>query len=575
MITTNPLAAYLDAIVQGLADKVPLSPAQIREALEVPEGYAFGDRAFPCFGLARQLRQSPQRIAEDLAARFPIGELVESVKAERGYLNFTFHSARLARDTLTSIAELGSAYGSSQEGAGKTVVIDFSSPNIAKPFAIAHLRSTVIGHSLYRILEKRGYWCVGINHLGDWGTQFGAMLYAFRTWGQDLDFSRASVEEIAELYVRFHREEESNPALRDEAREWFRRLEEGDSEARAIWEGLVKVSMREFERIYGELGVQFDAHQGESFYNDRLEPTIQHLRERGLVKEDEGALVVDLSQYGMPACLLRKADGATLYATRDLAAALYRYEQYRFDQMLYVVGASQALHFAQFFKVLELAGHEWARRCLHVPFGAMRFEGEMMRTRLGNVILLEDVLEQAKGLAQAIIEERNPHVEDKEETARRLAIGALFFADLKNDRTLDVDFRWDEALNLEGDTGPYLMYGYVRIAGIHRKAAEREQELGGEPADFGILAMPEERALVLELARYHDVLEDAARVHKPSVVARYALGLTKAFSQFYHRCPVLQAEGDLRAARLILVEGVRTVLKDALWLLGIETVERM
>jgi arginyl-tRNA synthetase len=513
------------------------------------------------------------------------------VEASGSYLNFFFNREEFARLTLSAIAG-DEDYGASTEGAGKTVLVDFSSPNIAKPLGIGHLRSTVIGNCLALVFEKLGYRALRVNHLGDWGTQFGAIIYAFKQWGSEQALQEDAIGHLYELYVRFHREADADASLEEEARGWFRRLEEREAEVLDLWQRFVQLSLQKLNNVYRTLGVGFDHYVGESFYEPLTAPLLEELREKGLVKEDEGALIFDLSAEGLPPCLLRKSDGTTLYATRDLAAAIYRKREFDFDRMLYVVGAPQSLHFQQVFKMLELMGHTWAKDCVHVAFGLIRFGAQKMSTRAGTLLLLEDVYREAFERTRKMIEEKNPDAPDKDEIARRLAVGALFFADLKNDRIQDVEFDWDEILNLEGDTGPYIHYAYVRISSILRKAASGLSTLDSrlpsnektdapscwahlDSLDFSSFQAPEERVLISQLARYPDAIEAVAQAYKPSFLARYLLSLAQNFSVFYHKCPVLQAERQLRDARLLLVHCVATVIKDGLRLLGIEAVDRM
>jgi len=604
MGTLRPLEPFYDEMVERLASVVPLPAEEIRALLTDPPEPEMGDCAFPCFTLARPLKEAPQAIAGRLSQEIGPSRLLAKVEAAGSYLNFFFNKEELARLTLGSIGQEGDEFGSSEEGRGECVVVDFSSPNIAKPLGIGHLRSTVIGNSLALLLAKLGYRVVRINHLGDWGTQFGVVITAFKRWGSEEALKEDAIAHLYELYVRFHREAPVDEALEEEARDWFRRLEEREAEALSLWERFVQLSVGKLHEVYGTLGVRFDHYLGESFYEPLTLPVLNQLQELGLAKEDDEALVCDLSPYGLPLCLLRKSDGTTLYASRDLAAALYRKKEFNFDRMLYVVGSPQALHFQQVFKILELMGHEWVKGCVHVPFGQIRFGAEKMSTRAGTLVLLEDVYREAFVRTRKMVEEKSPDAPNKDEIARRLAVGALFFADLKNDRIQDVDFDWDDILNTEGDTGPYVHYAYVRICGILRKADcglqtpdsglrttdSRLREPGKgrleactttaaapglrEP-DFALFREREERILISQLARYPEVVVAAAQAYKPSFLARYLLSLAQNFSQFYHTCPVLQAEEKLRAARLFLVQCVATVLKNGLGLLGIETVERM
>ncbi len=577
-VSLDPLAPYLDEAATLVAQAAAMPKEDALAALEWPPDPALGHAAFPCFVLAKQRRQPPARIAAELAQSITPGPLVARAEAKGPYLNFFFDLRCLARDSVESAVRLGADCGRGEEGAGKTVVIDYSAPNIAKPFGIGHLRSTIIGGALYRIHERLGWGCVGINYMGDWGTQFGSLLYAYRTWGDPAQLEANAVGHLYQLYVRFHRELERDPSLADQARDWFRRLENDEPEAIALWREFRDLSLREFKRLYQRLGVDFDYYEGESFERQGAQRLVEQALRDGIAQEDEGAVIIPLQEdepppgaEALPPALLRKSDGTTLYETRDLAAAVRRWERFHFDLMLYVVGAPQALHFKQLFAALRRLGCDWADRCRHVAFGHLRLGGKMMSTRRGQLVLLEEVLDEAQALALRMIEEKNPDVQGKPEVSRRLAVGALFFGDLVNDRTQDVEFDWDQVLNLEGDTGPYIQYACVRISSIFRKfGADLPQS-----ADFGLLQADAERDLILGIARFPFVVRSAARTLKPSVVARYTLDLAKQFSQFYHQCPVLQAEPSLREARLLLCRAAQATLESGLSLLGIPTVQEM
>lgn len=561
---------FRDEIIRLLADHVPLDKQHIANDLERPPIPEMGDFAFPCFKLAKSMRNAPAKIAEEIMVKLPQSKLFDRMEARGPYINFFCDRKILAQLTVESILAAKEHYGRQELGTGKTVVIDFSAPNIAKPFGVGHLRSTVIGNSLYRIHRALGYDCVGINHLGDWGTQFGKLIVAYLTWGEDEKLEAEPITYLYELYVKFHREAEAKAALEEEARMWFKKLEEGDSRARALWQRFRDLSLAEFKRIYNILGVEFDSYQGESFYNEMLDDTIQAVEAKGLAEKSEGALVVSLEREGMPPCLLRKQDGATLYATRDLCAAIYRHQMYRFEKMLYVVGADQALHFQQVFTVLQKMGYSWAERCMHIPFGLIRFKEGKMSTRQGTLVFLEDVLNRATELAEQIIQEKNPGLENKYEVARQVGIGAVIFGDLSNDRIKNIEFDWDKVLDFSGETAPYIQYSHARICSILRKAENW-------PADYDatLLVRDEEQALVGTLARFPDVIERAAETYKPSVVARYLVDVAADFNRFYHQCPVLQADNHVRNARLALIDAVRQVLINGLTLLGISAPKEM
>lgn len=565
---------YKEEIGSILQSLVELEPARVVELLETPPDPGMGDLAFPCYVLAQRWKQPPAaiaaRLARDLSGKR--GRFWEKAEARGPYLNFHLDAAAFGREVLEQISAAGERYGWSESGRGKTVVIDYSSPNIAKPFGIGHLRSTVIGHSLYLIFQALGYRCIGINHLGDWGTQFGKLIVAYERWGNEAELLADPVNYLFELYVRFHRSAEEEPALEDEARAWFKRLEEGDPQAVDYWTRFRILSLENYESIYDLLGIKFEYYHGESHYNDRLTGVIRLVREKGIAVESEGALIVDLEKYGLPPVMLQKKDGATLYLTRDLAAAIYRYETFHFDRALYVVGAEQKLHFQQLFKVLELLGFDWARNCVHVPFGLIHFKEGRMSTREGKIIFLEEVLQKAIKMAREIIEEKNPGLADKDAAARIVGLGAVRFGDLSNDRIKDVEFDWDKVLDFSGETAAYIQYAHARICSILRKA-------GGVKAEWAIgataLQAEEEKALIKTLALFPEKIEAAAESFRPSTIARYLIDVARDFNRFYHNCPVLNSDPALQQARLLLIDAVRLVLVNGMGLLGIESPEEM
>jgi arginyl-tRNA synthetase len=547
---------------------VTLDAAEIEAMFEVPPKPEMGDYAFPCFTLAKTMKKAPAKIASEVADSIELPSLVKEAKAAGGYLNFFVDRTEFTKRTLTRAIEEGENYGSSQKGNGKTVVIDFSSPNIAKPFGIGHLRSTVIGGSLYRIFETLGYRVVGVNHLGDWGTQIGKMMAAFKHWEEPQEFKKDPIAHSYKLYIRFHEEAEKDPQLEEEARDYFRRLEEGEKEAQEFWQKFMDISMAEFRRVYEKLSVHFDHFTGESFYNDMTEKTIELLRDKGLVEESEGALVVDLGDE-IPPCMLRKADGATLYATRDLAAAIYRHETFDFNMCLYVVGYPQELHFRQVFSVLKLAGFEWARHMHHVPFGHILG----MSTRKGSIVLLDEVLNEAVGRAREIIAEKNSDLEDAEEVAQAVGIGAVIFSDLKNSRIKDVNFDWNAILSFDGETGPYLQYTYVRFAGILRHFKEKLPSPAS--VDFSLLTEPEEWQLVRDVEAWPSAVEEAAEHFEPSEISTHMLRLASDFNRFYQKHRVIGDDAELTAARISLVLALKNVLAEGLSVLGLKALERM
>jgi arginyl-tRNA synthetase len=558
-------------IARKLAEKTGTGWETLLKDIEVPPQSDFGDFAFPCFGLAKTMRKNPLQIASELAGSIPVGNGVVRVEAKAGYVNFWVNRAWGAEEVLGRVFSARENFGSSRAGEGKTIVIDFSSPNIAKHFGVGHLRSTAIGHSLYRVYKKLGYKAVGINHLGDWGTQFGQLIAAFKKWGSEEELKRDPVSHLFALYVRFNQEAKENPALAEEARGWFKKLEEGEAETSQLWQHFKDLSLAEFERIYAALGIHFDHFTGESFYNDKMERVIKLLAEKKLSKISEEALIVDLSAFDMPPLLLKKKDEATLYSTRDLAAAIYRWETFQFEKSLYVVGVAQSLHFKQLFKTLELAGFGWASRLAHVDFGWVKFGDAVMSTREGNIVFLKEVLEKGIELAERTIREKNPDLKDLEKTAQMIAVGAVLFADLSTRRHKDITFRWEEVLNFEGETGPYLQYTHARLSSLLRKHGRPV----GEKIDFGLLSGDSVWPVIRELDRFPATVLASAEHYEPAFIATHLLDLAKAFNAFYQTERILTDDEKATAAKILLVWAVRSVLKEGLYLLGIEAPEEM
>ena len=542
----------------------------IRSLLEVPPSSDMGDYAFPCFRLAKPLRMAPPKIAQALAGAWS-HEDVASLKAVNGYLNFFLNRVNFARETLDAVLSAGDRYGASDMGAGKTVCLDYSSINIAKRFHIGHLSTTMIGHSLKRIYTHLGYKTVGINHLGDWGTQFGKMVCAYKKWGDREQVERGGVQELMNLYVRFHEEAEKDPALEDEGRAWFKRIEDGDQESLEIFNWFKEITLRDTERVYKLLGVEFDSYAGESFYIDKMAPVIEELRQKNLLTISEGASVVNLDEDNMPPCLILKKDGATLYHTRDLAAAIYRHNTYHFDKCLYVVAYQQDLHFRQLFRVLEKMGYEWAKDCVHVAFGMISYEGQALATRKGHVVYLEDVLEQAQEKALSIIEQKSPNLPDKQNVARQVGVGAVVYADLSNNRIKDIDFSWDTAMNFDGETGPYVQYTHARCCSVLRKAAE----LALPEPDMNALTDDEAQALLRLMGRFPDVIREAAARYEPSLITRAVTDIAQAYNKFYYEHRILDDDPAACAARVQLTQAARNVIRTGLYLIGIEAPERM
>ena len=543
---------------------------EIRGLLAVPPNREMGDYAFPVFRLAKALRMGPPMIAKALCEAWKNPD-VARVEPVNGYVNFFLNRTNFARETLDKVLEMGGKYGSSDMGAGKTVCLDYSSINIAKRFGVGHLSTTMIGHSLKRIHDFLGYRTVGINHLGDWGTQFGKMIYAYKTWGNKADVDEKGVSELLRLYVKFHEEAEKDPTLDDKGRAWFKKIEEKDEEAIAIWEWFKEITLKDTARVYELLGVEFDSYAGEAFYNDKMDVVIDELREKGLLTISEGASVVDLEEDKMPPCIILRSDGATLYATRDLAAAVYRQNTYHFDKCLYVVAYQQDLHFRQIFRVLEKMGKPWAKDCVHVSFGMISFEGQAFSTRKGRVVYLEDVLNQAMQKALDIINEKSPNLPDKEEVARQVGIGAVIYSDLSAGRIKDIDFSFDRALNFDGETGPYVQYTHARCCSVLRKAAE----MALPEMDYEGLGDDEAQHLLRLISRFPDVVKDAADKYEPSMITHAVTDIAQAYNKFYYEHRVLDAEPAVSAARVALTRATRDVIKTGLWLIGIEAPERM
>ena len=571
MDTRSQIAALAAECIKSLWPEAEGLPGaeDIKGLLAVPPDPALGDYAFPCFRLAKPLRMAPPKIAEEVCAAWT-HEDVASVQPVNGYMNFFLNRENFAAKTMAALREQGEKYGSSDIGKGKTVCLDYSSINIAKRFHIGHLSTTMIGHSLKRIFDFLGYETVGINHLGDWGTQFGKMVCAYKKWGKKEDVEERGIDAMTELYVRFHKEAENDPALEDEGRAWFKKIEDNDPEAMEIFRWFKEVTLKDAAKTYAKLGVSFDSYAGESFYNDKMEPVVQELRNKGLLTESQGAQVVDLSEDNMPPCLILKSDGATIYATRDLAAAVYRQNTYHFDKCLYVVAYQQDLHFRQVFRVLEKMGYPWAKDCVHVAFGMISFEGEALSTRKGNVVLLEDLLDQAVEKARAIIEEKSPNLENKDEVARQVGIGAVVYTDLSNNRIKDIDFRWDRALNFDGESGPYVQYTHARCCSLLRKA----EGITAEP-DWSALTDDEAQALLRLLSRFPDVVLEAADKYEPSMITRAVTDIAQAFNKYYYEHRILDGEPAQAAARIALADATRQVIKTGLYLIGIEAPERM
>ena len=545
-----------------------LTQEEIYNMIALPPNTEMGDFALPCFRLAKTMRKSPAIIAQEIAESYPKDEIVSDVSALNGYVNFKIDRVFWTKQTLERILSEGDRYGSSDEGKGKTVCIDYSSVNIAKPFHIGHLSTTVLGSSLYKLHKFLGYTPVGINHLGDYGTQFGKLISAYKRWGKKEDIEKGGLRALNALYVRFHEEAEKDPSLNDEARSFFKKIEDKDEESVALFNWFKELTLKDVSRIYELLDVHFDSWAGESFYNDKMQPVIDELSEKGLLVESEGAKIVDLEAYGMPPCIILRSDGASLYATRDIAAAIYRKKTYDFYKCLYVVAYQQNLHFKQFFKVLELMGKEWAKDLVHVAFGMVSLEEGSMSTRKGRVVYLEDVIQKCIEKALAIITEKNPSLENKEEIAKTVGVGAVIFGALYNNKIKDITFSYDKVLNFEGETSCYVQYTCARANSVLAK--------GGAAKDFAIgQVLPQEFELVKQLSEFPATLKDALEKYEPCFIARYAVDLAQKYNKFYFDCKILNAEEKERNFRLALTEATLITLKNALSLLGIGVPEKM
>ncbi|WP_284644911.1 arginine--tRNA ligase [Paenibacillus silviterrae] len=567
-------------LADQLAAQVPsLSVAELADLIEYPPNPQMGDLSLPCFKLSKQLRKSPQVIAEELKSSFQAHPAFGEAQAVAGYFNIFLDRSWFAAEVLKEVLEKRERYGSQNIGQGRNVVIDFSSPNIAKTFHIGHLRSTVIGNALYKIFEFLGYNSVGVNHLGDWGTQFGKLIVAYKMFGDKAAVEAEGISELQRIYVKFHDEADARPELEDEARAWFVKLEQGDQEAQELWRWFVDISLKEFEKMYDLLGVKFDSYRGESFYVDKVPAVIEELTEKKLLEEDEGATIVRLDAFDMPPVLIFKKDGSTLYHTRDIAAALFRKKEYDFEKCVYVTDAGQSLHFKQWFKVIELMGYEWASQLQHVPFGKVSLEGAKLSTRKGNVIHLEELLGKAIEKTREIIEQKNPSMPNKDEVARKVGVGAIIFNDLSNNRIKDIVFSWEEALNFEGETGPYVQYTHARASRVLRKSNDDVSDafdLAADQLHTEHLHNPEAQAVLKELYLFKERVEQAMHKLEPSIVSRYLVDLAQRFNHFYHECPILKVEdASLRAARLAIVKAVQITLRNGLALIGLDAPEEV
>ena len=548
-----------------------LTLEEITALIEVPPNKDMGDFAFPCFKLAKVFRKAPNMIAAELSEKIEAKGVISNVTPLGGYINFFVNKSQLAETVIKDVLTKKEKYGHSDLGKDKTIVIDFSSPNIAKPFHIGHIRTTVIGNALYKIYDSQGYNTVRINHLGDYGTQFGKLIVAFKLWGNKEAVEANPIPELLKLYIQFHDEAERHPEMEDEARAWFTKLENGDKEAKELWQWFRDESLKEFARVYDLLDIEFDSYNGESFYSDKMDRVIDIIKDKGLLQESQGTNIVDLEEYNMPPALITKNDGSTLYMTRDLAAALYRKENYDFEKCIYVVGSQQSLHFQQLFKVLELVGFEWAKDMVHVPFGMVALEEGTMSTRKGRVVFLEDVLKQAIEKTKETMLTKNPNALNVDEIAKQVGVGAVVFQELSNSRIKDYTFSWSRTLSFEGETGPYVQYTHARCCAVLRKA---EEEVTTD-INYELLNDVDSAEVLKVIASFNKTILNAMRKNEPHIITRFVLDLSQAFNKFYHDNSILVEDAELRKARLALVCATRQALENGLKLLGMQAPERM
>lgn len=552
-----------------------LTKEEVSSLIEIPPNQDMGDYAVPCFKFAKKYRKSPAIIAQEIAQKIGNINEFEKIQSEGPYVNFFVNKSFFAKNILTEVDEKKETYGTSNIGEGKTVIVEFSSPNIAKPFHIGHIRSTVIGNSINKIYKFQGYNTITINHLGDYGTQFGMLISAYKKWATDeviKAIEENPIQELLKLYVRYNKEIETNPEYKDEARHWFKELENGNEEAYKLWEWFREISLKEFNRVYEMFGIQFDSYAGESFYSDKMPVVMRELEDKKLLKESQGAKVVELSEYNLTDAVLQKSDGSTLYATRDITAAMYRKKTYDFYKNIYVVGSPQKLHFDQWRKVIEIMGYEWAKDCVLVMFGTVSLEDGSLSTRKGRVVFLEDLLKKAIEKTMDVINDRNPNLENKEQVAKQVGIGAVIFQELFNNRIKDYTFSWEKTLSFEGETGPYVQYTYARTCSLLRKS---DIVVDGN-VDYSLLTNKEAFNVIKKLDGFKESVLGAHDKYEPFYITRYIVSLAQEFNRFYHECPILvDGNDELKKARLLLTKSVNIVLKTGMSLLGMESPEKM
>lgn len=569
---------YVDKITDLIAPQVEgLEKDEIRAMIEIPADSKMGDYAFPCFKLAKILRKAPPMIAKGIAEAIADDPMFAKVEQVNAYVNMFIAREAFADEVISEVIEKGDDFGKSDVGQNRPVVVEYSSPNIAKPFHIGHIRSTVIGASIARIYDYLGFDVIRINHLGDYGTQFGKMIVAYRHWGNKEDVINEPIKTLLGYYTKFHEEAEKDPSLEDEARATFAKLEQGAPEETEIWQWFRDESLKEFSRVYDMLGIKYDSYAGESFYSDKMPRFIKELEDKGLMEEDEGARLVRLDDYGLTPALIQKSDGSTLYITRDIAAAVYRKETYDFYKNIYVVASQQNLHFQQWIQVLELMGYEWARDCVHVPFGLVSLADGTMSTREGRVVFLEDVLNGAVDKTREIIKEKNPDADPEmvEDVAKAVGIGAVVFNELSNYRIKDYVFSWEHVLNFEGETGPYVQYTYARSCSILRNAGDDVVAKAKAGFDPQYLTGESAHTLTSLLYRFPDVILEAGEKYEPSIVTRHLVDIAQAFNKFYHDEHILVDNEDEKVAKVAMVIAAQTAIRNGLDILCMKAPEKM
>ena len=570
------MISYKEKIADILAPQIEgLEKEEIMSMIEEPADSKMGDYAFPCFKLAKVLRKAPPMIAKGIAEAIADNEAFDKVEQVNAYVNMFVSKTEFAKEVVSEAVAKGDAYGRSEIGEGKKVIVEYSSPNIAKPFHIGHIRSTVIGNSIYKIYDFLGYDAMRINHLGDYGTQFGKMICAYRRWGNKEDVIKEPIKTLLSYYTKFHEEAENDPSLEDEARAIFTKLEHGEPEEVELWQWFRDESLKEFNRVYDMLGITFDSYNGESFYSDKMPRFVKELADKGVMEEDAGANIVRLDDYNLGTALITKSDGSTLYITRDIAAAVYRKETYDFYKNIYVVASQQNLHFQQWIQILEMMGYEWARDCVHIPFGLVSLEEGTMSTRQGRVVFLEDVLNRAVEQTKQIIIEKNVNTENIDQTAKDVGIGAVVFNELSNYRIKDYVFSWDKVLNFEGETGPYVQYTHARACSILRNAGDEVAAKAREGFDPQYITGESAHKLIKLIYDLPDVIVEAGEKYEPSIVTRHIVDIAQGFNKFYHDEHILADNEDEKIAKVALVMAAKAAIKNGLGLLGMNAPEKM